>query len=165
MKKLFIFLFLVGSVSVIGCGPKAEQPKEETAQSEAPGVAAEATAEKTAEAPSAAAAVEDNSAERAGSGDFDATGIMPCAQAEGQPMTQCNFGVARSGYTGTATVVITKPDGSKRTLFFTNGKLTGADTSQADGYGEPSSEVKNGLYMIKVGPERYEMSESVLFGG
>jgi len=164
MKKLFIFLFLVGSVSVIGCGPKAEQPKEEAAQSEAPGVAAEATAEKTAEAQPAEAAVEDNSAERAGRGDFDATGIMPCAKAEGQPMTQCNFGVARAG-NGTATVVVTMPDGRKRALFFTNGKLSGADTSQADGYGEVSSEKRGDLYMIKVGSERYEMPEAVIYGG
>jgi hypothetical protein len=34
---------------------------------------------------------------RAGAGDFDATGQVPCAQPKGQPMAQCNFGVSRAG--------------------------------------------------------------------
>lgn len=39
----------------------------------------------------------DDSALRAGQGDFDATGYVPCAQFAGQPMSECEFGVARSG--------------------------------------------------------------------
>ena len=50
----------------------------------------------------------DNSAFRAGQGDFDATGQIPCAQYPGQPMTECEFGVARAGG-GYATVVILLP--------------------------------------------------------
>jgi hypothetical protein len=50
----------------------------------------------------------DNSAYRAGQGDFDATGQIPCAQYPGQPMTECEFGVARAGG-GYATVVILLP--------------------------------------------------------
>jgi hypothetical protein len=41
----------------------------------------------------------DTSALRAGQGDFDAKGQIPCAQYAGQPMTQCEFGVARAGMT------------------------------------------------------------------
>lgn len=180
MKKLFILLFLAGTVSVTGCAPKAETPSEETTGVETEATTAETTDEavgKTNEAATETAvsqteenaapepeAIGDNSAERAGMGDFDATGQIPCAQAEGQPMNQCNFGVARAG-NGTATVVVTKPDGSKRALFFTNGKLTGADTSQADGYGEVSSEKQGDLYMIRVGTERYEIPEAVIYGG
>ena len=43
------------------------------------------------------ATVPDDSALRAGQGNFDATGSIPCAQSSGQPMTQCEFGVARAG--------------------------------------------------------------------
>ena len=35
--------------------------------------------------------------ERAGMGKFDANGTIPCAQAKGQPMGWCAFGVARGG--------------------------------------------------------------------
>ena len=47
----------------------------------------------------------DDSALRAGQGKFDATGQIPCRQYAGQPMMQCEFGVARAGG-GYATVVI-----------------------------------------------------------
>ena len=39
----------------------------------------------------------DDSALRAGEGRFDATGQVPCAKNAGQPMGQCDFGVARAG--------------------------------------------------------------------
>ncbi len=54
----------------------------------------------------------DDSALRAGQGDFDATGQIPCAQYAGQPMSQCDFGVARAGG-GYATVAVTRPDGTQ----------------------------------------------------
>lgn len=106
----------------------------------------------------------DNSALRAGRGDFDATGKIPCAQAEGQPMGQCDFGVARHGG-GFATVVVTKGDGVDRALFFRRGVATGADTSEADGFREFSVTREGDLYRIRVGPERYEVPEAVVFGG
>lgn len=106
----------------------------------------------------------DNSAIRAGQGDFDATGKIPCAQVRGQPMTQCGFGVARAGG-GYATVVVTKPDGVTRAIYFVRGQLLGADTSQADGYPATSSEKENDLHLIRVGDERYEVPDAVIFGG
>jgi hypothetical protein len=103
-------------------------------------------------------------ARRAGEGSFDATGQIPCAQAKGQPMGQCNFGVARAGG-GTAAVVVTRPDGRKRTIFFTSGKAVSADTSQADGYGEFRASKESDLFTIRVGDERYEIPEAVITGG
>jgi hypothetical protein len=79
-------------------------------------------------------------------------------------MGQCDFGVARGGG-GDATVVVSKLDGVKRTLFFQLGRAIGADTSQADGYGEFRAEVENDLTTIRVGAERYEIPYAVLFGG
>lgn len=106
----------------------------------------------------------DDSALRAGRGEFDSTGKIPCAQAAGQPMGQCDFGVARhSG--GFATIVVRKPDGMKRALFFRRGVAIGADTSEADGYHDFSATKEHDLHLIRVGPERYEVPDAVIFGG
>ena len=69
---------------------------------------------------------------RASEGKFNATGKIPCAKDKGQPMGQCDFGVARAGG-GTAAVVVTRLDGRKRLIYFKAGKAVGADLSQADG--------------------------------
>ena len=106
----------------------------------------------------------DDSALRAGQGQFDASGVVPCAQYSGQPMSQCGFGVARAGG-GYATVVIERPDGSKRAIFFRMGRPIGADTSQADGYPEFSAYKEQDLNFIRIGPERYEIPDAVVLGG
>jgi hypothetical protein len=112
----------------------------------------------------AAQADDVSSAERAGMGDFDATGFVPCAQHLGQPTSSCKFGVAREGG-GTATVVVTRTDGTKRALFFADGGFLSADTSQADGYPEYSATREADLNFIRVGVERYEIPDAVIFGG
>jgi hypothetical protein len=105
-----------------------------------------------------------SASERAGRGHFDATGKIPCAQHSGQPMGQCEFGVAREGG-GNATVVVTRPDGRTRAIFFVNGRANSADTSQADGYGEFSARRESDLNLIRVGDERYEIPDAVVHGG
>jgi len=106
----------------------------------------------------------DDSALRAGQGIFDATGTIPCAQYRGQPMTQCEFGVARAGG-GYATVVVKKPDTVRRAIFFRMGKPTSADTSQADGYPDFSATKESDLNIIRIGNERYEIPDAVILGG
>ena len=106
----------------------------------------------------------DDLALRVGQGRFDANGKLPCAQHKGQPMGQCAFGVALAGG-GYATVVVTKPDGRTRAIFFRMGRPIGADTSQADGYGEFKATQESDLFHIRVGDERYEIPEAVIFGG
>jgi hypothetical protein len=105
------------------------------------------------------------SSARAGRGQFDATGPVACAERMGQPMGQCPMGVARDGG-GSATVVVTRPDGRKRAIFFDKGKAVSADLSQADG-NMTFRATKNakGIYRINAGDERYEIPESVIFGG
>lgn len=105
-----------------------------------------------------------SSSERAGQGIFDANGNIPCARHKGQPMGQCPFGVARDGG-GTATVVVTHPDGRKRFIFFEKGKAISADLSQADGNMKFRAKKQYDLYMINAGDERYEIPEAVIFGG
>jgi hypothetical protein len=107
----------------------------------------------------------DTSALRAGQGEFDARGTVPCALHKGQPMTQCNFGVARAGG-GDATVVITRIDGRKRVIFFRRGIAMGPDSSQADPASFRFKATKESdLHMLRVGDERYEIPDAVIFGG
>jgi hypothetical protein len=82
----------------------------------------------------------------------------------GQPMMQCEFGVARAGG-GYATVVVKRPDGRARAIFFRMGKPIGADTSQADGYPEVRSTRESDLNLIRIGTERYEIPDAVVLGG
>ena len=106
----------------------------------------------------------DDSALRAGEGNFDARGTLPCAQSVGQPTHECQFGVARAGG-GYATVIVTHPDGRKRAIFFRAGMPIGADTSEADGYHKFSASKEGDLHFIRVGPERYEVVDAVVLGG
>jgi hypothetical protein len=105
----------------------------------------------------------DDSALRAGQGRFDASGPLRCAFAAGQPMGQCEFGVARAGV-GYATVVVKKPDGRTRAIFFRMGRPIGADLSQADGSQHFRATKRGGLYHIEAGNERYEIVEEIVFG-
>jgi hypothetical protein len=103
-------------------------------------------------------------AERAGQGQFDATGMLPCKQYAGQPTAQCRFGVARAPG-GSAAVVVTRPDGGTRVLFFENGRFLSADTSQADGYPTYNATRDGDMFVVTVGAERYEIPDAVVFGG
>lgn len=106
-----------------------------------------------------------SSSERAGQGQFDARGPAPCVMRSGQPKQQCQAAVARDPG-GTATVVVTRPDGRTRAIFFERGKAIGADLSQADGSQRfHATKSKNGVYNIEAGHERYEIVEAFVFGG
>jgi len=76
----------------------------------------------------------------------------------------CGFGVARDDG-GTATVVVTRPDGRSRTRFFENGAFLGADTSQADGYHDTASTKQGDLFEVRDGEARYVIFDAVIFGG
>jgi hypothetical protein len=105
------------------------------------------------------------SAVRAGRGQFEATGFVDCSDRPGQPMRHCPMGVARDGG-GTATVVVTRPDGRKRAIFFEKGRAVSADLSQADGNMTfMPAKSGSGIVQIDAGDERYVFPESVVFGG
>jgi hypothetical protein len=106
-----------------------------------------------------------SSSERAGQGQFDANGPVSCAMGAGQPMQDCQAAVARDPG-GTATVVVTRPDGRTRAIYFEKGKAIGADLSQADGnMNFRATKSKEGIYKIEAGNERYEIVDAFVFGG
>lgn len=121
-------------------------------------------APERASAPSGHSRQGSSAVDRAARGQFDATGPIGCAQHRGQPLRDCDMGVARDGG-GTAVVVVALPDGRKRTIFFEDGNAVSADSSQADGYGELRSSRDGDLSTITVGEERYEIPDAVPFGG
>jgi hypothetical protein len=106
-----------------------------------------------------------SSSERAGQGRFDAHGPVSCAMRPGQSLQTCQAAVARDGG-GTATVVVTRPDGRTRAIYFENGKAIGADLSQADGSMHfRATRTADDMYVIEAGHERYEFIEAFVFGG
>lgn len=106
----------------------------------------------------------DDTALRAGQGQFDANGPIKCSLRANEALGTCEMGVARIAG-GWATVVATHPTGKQRAIYFQNGIAIGADMSQAD-YTGPFKATKNGdMYRISVGTERYEFPEMVVFGG
>lgn len=106
----------------------------------------------------------DDSSIRAGRNDFDATGMIPCSQVPGQPMTQCRFSVARAGG-GYATVVIRRPLRGTRILFFSMGRAIGVSTAESDSTGAFQAREEAGLHRIRIGDERYEIPQEVVLGG
>jgi heat shock protein HslJ len=106
----------------------------------------------------------DDSSLRAGKGQFDATGLLPCVFAPGQPMGKCELGVARAGG-GYATVVIKKPDGRTRAIFFRMGRPIAADVSESEGRLDFGATKEGDLHRIRVGNERYEIVDAIVFGG
>lgn len=106
----------------------------------------------------------DDSAYRAGQGDFDASGKVPCAEHSGQPMGQCDFAVARAGG-GYATVVVTHASGAKRAIYFRMGIPIGVSMSEANRCGPYSASKEGDLNMIRCGNERFEVPDAVVLGG
>lgn len=146
-----------------GQGPSGWTVGDFLVETGAPADAAEPVSapeqEQGAGAPAASSA-----ADRAGRGAFDAAGEISCSQVAGQPATSCAFGVAR-GPEGEAAMVVTRPDGTKRTLFFQGGRFLGADTSQAEGYPAYSATREGDLTVVLVGEERYEIPDAAIHGG
>ena len=93
---------------------------------------------------------------------YHATGPIPCSMG-GAPTMQCNAGVVRQGG-GSGAVTVTKPDGRTRTIFFEKGRAMGYDQSQADS-GRFSASRKGDTTIVRIGQERYEIFDAMLFGG
>ncbi|WP_237452012.1 hypothetical protein [Qipengyuania algicida] len=100
--------------------------------------------------------------------DFNATTTLKCGMDRAKPTESCPAGVKRNwGIDGTAMVVVTKPDGRKRALFFRDGKPLNADSSQADSSaGWTFTGIRKGDEVtIHFGPETYVVPDALVEGG
>lgn len=104
----------------------------------------------------------DDSAQRAGNGDFDATGHLRCHRA-GAPGDWCAFGVARSGG-GYATVVVETLDGRSQGIYFRMGRAIGTATSQVY-HPEFRAEREGDTTVIYLDNDRYEIPDAIVLGG
>ncbi len=102
--------------------------------------------------------------ERAGHGHSDARTVVRCAMKPKAPMSNCQATVTRDPG-GNATVMVKRPDGRTRAIFFENGKPLSADLSQADGSQHFRGTKKGDVYHIEAGYELYEIVEAIVFGG
>lgn len=94
---------------------------------------------------------------------YHATGDIPCSMGGGRPTGSCPFGVKREGR-GSGAVTVTKPDGRTRVIFFDRGRATGYGRSEADP-GALKASRRSDLNIIRIGRERYEIPDAVIFGG
>jgi hypothetical protein len=90
---------------------------------------------------------------------FDATGEVPCATAAGQADQACPFGVVRAG-PGNAGVWIALGDGRERQIVFEGGRPVAANDAGALSFEKSGSATR-----VRVGDERYDIPDAVVFGG
>lgn len=100
----------------------------------------------------------DDSALRSRQGDFDATAPIPCGDET------CTLSVAR-GASGYATVMIARPDGRTRIIFFALGRAIGAGTSEADRTGPFAAARDGNSTVVTLGDERCAIPDAVPLGG
>lgn len=94
---------------------------------------------------------------------FHATTELRCSMSDGASAA-CPAGVVREGQ-GKGMVTVTLPDGRKRVIFFDKGRAQGYDQSQAD-KGNAFSVTRQGdTSIVRIGAERYEIPDALVFGG
>ncbi len=112
----------------------------------------------------AAAPARANDATVAGTG-FHATGQIPCAREQGQPMASCRYGVERTRGRGNGQVTINWPGGGTRVIYFEDGTPVRYDQSQADGDARMTVGRQGDTFHIRIGHQRFEIPEAVITGG
>ena len=100
--------------------------------------------------------------------DYNATTILDCGFDNAPPTQSCEAGVKRNwGEDGTHLVEVSKPDGSKRAIFFNGTEPYGADSAQADGSaGWDFTTTRDGdRVTVNFGPETYVLVDALITGG
>jgi hypothetical protein len=98
---------------------------------------------------------------------YNATGPLSCVRGADAPVQQCTFGVIRERTgSGNGSVTIDWPDGGSRVIFFEAGTPVSFDQSEADkGLEMTVTRTDNGINIIFIGEERFEIPDSVIWGG
>lgn len=98
---------------------------------------------------------------------FHATTEIACSGYLKFPAGNCPAGVIRSNRQGVTVVTINWPEGMERNLYFNaEGKVSGADTSQADGSASHNviGKRQEDNTIVSIGPERYEIPDVLVQG-
>lgn len=98
---------------------------------------------------------------------YNATGTITCVRTTGAQVQECAFGVTReSPGSGNGSVIIDWPEGGSRAIYFEAGNPVSFDQSQADQRLEMSvSRTDNGMMIVSIGDARFEIPDSVIWGG
>lgn len=97
---------------------------------------------------------------------YNATAQIPCAGYKGAAQGACEAGVMRNPETG-ASVDVTLPDGSLRTIFFNqDGSFLSFKTAEANGTAgmQSGSSRKGDTTIATLGTERYEIPDAFVKG-
>ncbi|MGB3313426.1 MAG: SH3 domain-containing protein [Albidovulum sp.] len=98
---------------------------------------------------------------------YHATGTISCVRSADAAMQDCPFGVTReSPGSGNGSVTVEWPDGGSRVIYFEEGTPVSFDQSQADqGLEMTVTRSENGISIVLIGEERFEIPDSVIWGG
>lgn len=112
--------------------------------------AAAAWAEQQGTAPGAAA-------------DKNMPDTIACAQEFGESLGQCSYRIERDE-TGKITVTVIFANGFKRGLFFKDGNFVKASVTMSGVGTDTDWSLKDGIHVIRVDGQRYEVPDSVIAG-
>lgn len=93
---------------------------------------------------------------------FHASGELSCTVSASEPIGPCDFGVRREGG-GNAIVTVMPPGADTRTIYFENGEPSGYRRSESDAASFEGHR-QGRLFVVTIGPERYEIPDIVVFG-
>ncbi|WP_237164777.1 hypothetical protein [Paraurantiacibacter namhicola] len=100
--------------------------------------------------------------------DYNATAQVRCGMGGKSPSMQCLAGVRRNwADDGSSMVEVTRPDGTKRAIFYQGAEPFSADSAQADGSAGWDFETKRDgdTVTIMFGPETYVIPDALPMGG
>jgi hypothetical protein len=105
----------------------------------------------------------DDHPRRAARGAFDTEGVIACAMNPGEALGECGFGLAL-GPDGDATLVATFANGFRRTLSFDDGRFVRGDATMSGTGTDIDWRIEDGLHLIRVDDQRYEVPTATLPG-
>ncbi|MBJ3763339.1 hypothetical protein ILP92_11340 [Maribius pontilimi] len=105
----------------------------------------------------------DDLADRALKGDFDATGVIACAQSGREAFGRCEVGIFR-GDGRSAVAVVVFPNGFRRTLSFEDGMFLRANPTMSGTGTDTQSRLEVGIHSIRVEGQRYTLPDTLVFG-
>lgn len=106
----------------------------------------------------------DESAFRAGMGDFDASGQLRCVLPEEPNRQFCGFSVARAG-SGDATLVIHAGQPQERVVYFRLGRPLAVSGSEASGFPEFQYRRQSDTSQLTIDDAQYQVPDAVIYGG